>query len=82
MYLISNKTLASRIVVGLLAAMLLAGCAGTQSRNTDPENDPWEGFNRKVHSFNSGLDKAIARPVAKAYKKVTPSNAKTTAKGR
>ena len=56
----------------ILAAMVMSGCAGTQSRNTDPENDPWEGFNRKIHSFNSTLDKSVARPVAKAYRAVLP----------
>ena len=61
-----------RVVITLATLMLLAGCAGTQSRHTDPENDPWEGFNRKVHSFNMNLDKSVARPVAKVYRKVTP----------
>jgi len=51
--------------------MLLAGCAGTQSRNTDPENDPWEGYNRKVFAFNQGLDKVV-RPIAVGYDKVLP----------
>jgi phospholipid-binding lipoprotein MlaA len=72
MLFIIDRSLVSRISVGLLTVLLLSGCAGTQSRNTDPENDPWEGFNRKVHSFNAGLDKAVARPAAKTYKKLTP----------
>lgn len=50
---------------------LLAGCAGTQSRNTDPVGDPWEGFNRKMHAFNMGLDKVV-RPVAVGYDKAMP----------
>jgi phospholipid-binding lipoprotein MlaA len=52
-------------------SLLLAGCAGTQSRNTDPENDPWEGYNRKVFAFNEGLDKVV-RPIAVGYDKVMP----------
>ena len=46
---------------GLLVvlSLLLASCAGTENRHTDPENDPWEGFNRKVHSFNMGLDLSL-----------------------
>jgi len=51
--------------------MLMTACAGTQSRHTDPENDPWEGFNRKVYSFNDGMDKVV-RPVAVAYGKIMP----------
>ncbi|MDX1460248.1 MAG: VacJ family lipoprotein [Xanthomonadales bacterium] len=60
------------LTVLALAGLLLVGCAGTQNRHTDPEGDPWEGFNRKVHAFNMQLDKAVARPVAKAYHKVIP----------
>jgi len=55
----------------LILSLVLAGCAGTQSRHTDPENDPWEGYNRKVYAFNDGLDKVV-RPVAVAYDKITP----------
>ena len=52
-------------------SLFLAGCAGTQSRNTDPENDPWEGYNRKVYAFNDGLDKVV-RPIAVGYDKIMP----------
>lgn len=55
----------------LLLILLLAGCAGTQSRNTDPEGDPWEGFNRKMHAFNMNLDKVV-RPIAVGYDRVMP----------
>jgi phospholipid-binding lipoprotein MlaA len=34
--------------------------------------DPWEPFNRKVHSFNNAVDRAIARPLARAYVEVIP----------
>ncbi|MET0654845.1 MAG: VacJ family lipoprotein [Pseudoxanthomonas sp.] len=34
--------------------------------------DPWEKFNRKVHSFNNAIDRTIARPLAKGYVKVVP----------
>lgn len=34
--------------------------------------DPWEGFNRRVHRFNTVLDDAIARPLARAYQRVVP----------
>jgi phospholipid-binding lipoprotein MlaA len=54
-----------------LLCLFLAGCAGTQSRNTDPENDPWEGYNRKVYAFNEGMDKVV-RPIAVGYDKIMP----------
>ena len=59
------------IIGVILLSLLLAGCAGTQSRNTDPENDPWEGYNRKVFAFNDGVDK-VARPIAVGYDKIMP----------
>lgn len=61
----------TRYLVTVLLSLLMAGCAGTQSRQTDPINDPWEGYNRKMHAFNMGLDKVV-RPVAVGYDKITP----------
>jgi len=61
-----------RWLTAVLASLLIAACAGTQNRHTDPVNDPWEGFNRKMHSFNHTMDRAIARQAAKAYQAVTP----------
>jgi len=57
------------VLFGLLLA--LAGCATIPSGKADPK-DPWERFNRSVFSFNEGLDRAIGKPVAKGYVKVTP----------
>lgn len=34
--------------------------------------DPWEKFNRKVHAFNNAVDRAVARPLARAYVAVVP----------
>jgi phospholipid-binding lipoprotein MlaA len=56
-------------VLLLASAILAGGCASVQ--NPDPR-DPFEGFNRAVFSFNDGFDKAIAKPVATAYKEVAP----------
>ena len=56
----------------LLAAIFLNGCATQPATMTDPERDPWERYNRKIHAFNMGLDKAIFRPVAKGYDVIMP----------
>jgi phospholipid-binding lipoprotein MlaA len=61
-----------RIAPALLLALLLSGCATQQTTLTDPERDPWEGYNRKVHSFNDSLDRAVFRPVARGYDAVMP----------
>ncbi len=34
--------------------------------------DPWEAFNRKMHSFNNTADKFVLRPLAVGYKRITP----------
>jgi phospholipid-binding lipoprotein MlaA len=56
----------------LLQLLLLAGCASQPTTMTDPERDPWEAYNRKIHTFNMGFDKAIFRPVARGYDAIVP----------
>lgn len=34
--------------------------------------DPWEPMNRRVHAFNNAIDRAVIRPVARAYVNVVP----------
>ena len=58
------------IRVWLLASVvLLSGCATTSTSNV---NDPLEGYNRVMYSFNDTLDKVILKPAAIAYDSVTP----------
>lgn len=55
--------------------MWSAGAAAAESDDSPatPGNaDPWEGFNRKVHSFNDFLDRWVLKPVAKSYDWVMP----------
>ncbi|MEN1727589.1 MAG: VacJ family lipoprotein, partial [Pseudomonadota bacterium] len=57
----------------LLLATLLVGCATTSTPPEDRlQEDPWEPFNRSVHEFNNGVDRAILKPVAEGYEAVTP----------
>ena len=53
--------------LALLAAALLAGCAIAPPRT----DDPLQKVNRKVYAFNDTLDKAVLRPAAVGYRKVT-----------
>ena len=57
-----------------LALALLQGCATGPSANPA---DPLEPFNRTMFNFNDGLDKAILKPVATAYRDVTPAPVRT-----
>lgn len=54
--------------------------SGTSGRNGTGEGrvfDPWEPFNRQVHEFNLQVDRFIARPLATAYRAVTPQPVRT-----
>lgn len=62
------QTLAGPFIA--LIIMLSAGCASSSV-------DPLESFNRKVYIFNDKLDRAILRPVAKGYTRVTPVTVRT-----
>ncbi len=68
----------------ILAASALAALAGCASAPSDPaaladfraNNDPLEPFNRKVFAFNQGFDRAVIRPVARAYVRSLPQAAR------
>ena len=51
------------------AGLLLAGCATAPGANP---RDPWEPMNRGVFEFNETFDEVAFKPVAVAYKAVTP----------
>lgn len=59
-----------RFFIALLLAFLAAGCATTGAGNPQ---DPWEGLNRKTYAFNDALDRAVMKPLAQGYQKVTPA---------
>lgn len=64
------KTLRTMALVAVL--LLPAACATQKVTLTDPENDPWEPWNRKVYAFNTGFDRYLLRPVARGYDVVMP----------
>jgi phospholipid-binding lipoprotein MlaA len=59
----------ARTLAVLMLLSLAAGCASTGSPSAE---DPLEGFNRSMHSFNEGFDNTIGKPVATAYRDVVP----------
>jgi phospholipid-binding lipoprotein MlaA len=56
-----------KVLLGVIIALLVSGCATTTNK------DPLEGINRGVYKFNDVTDRALIKPVATAYKTVTPS---------
>jgi len=65
---------ASRALVAVVGLALLVGCA-SGPRN-DPR-DPLEPYNRGVTQFNEQVDAIVLKPVATAYKEVTPPLVRT-----
>jgi phospholipid-binding lipoprotein MlaA len=63
---------ARRLIQTTMAMALLSACATTPGTDRLAEKDPLRGFNRAMWGVNRGLDKAIARPVTKVYRAVTP----------
>lgn len=62
---VRSKSLA--LFAGLALVSLIAGCASQVNK------DPLEGVNRGVYKFNDVTDKVVFKPVATAYKAITPT---------
>lgn len=61
------------MTVGVLG-LTLSGCASGPTANP---RDPLEPFNRTMFGFNDAVDRAVLKPVATAYRNVTPSPIRT-----
>lgn len=51
--------------------------AATSVSNAANVDDPWEGFNRKMFTFNEGVDKYALKPAALGYRTVVPQAARS-----
>lgn len=56
-------------------AVLAAGCT-TNNPEAIAQNDPYEPMNRAIFNFNSKVDNAVAKPVAKFYNRAVPQFAR------
>ena len=67
-----------RTLVPVLALLLtITGCATLpQGEKPDPR-DRFERLNRSIFIFNTKVDHAVLRPVARGYVKVTPRAVRT-----
>ncbi len=62
----------AKLFAALIAILpLVSGHAMAES-----QNDPFEGYNRAMFSFNEGFDDYVYRPVAKGYATVVPEPAR------
>lgn len=72
-----SLALSGRQVVAAVAVagtVALTGCGTTEA--THPQ-DPFEGYNRAMTTFNENVDKAVLKPVATGYQTVLPSPLRT-----
>ncbi len=47
--------------------------AGSSGTDRFAALDPWEPMNRRVHAFNTAIDRGFMRPLARGYVKVVPA---------
>lgn len=64
----TRRSPVARCIAIVTLAAMLAACATPPTRTPDP----LQGFNRKMYAVNTALDKAVLRPVARGYVRVTP----------
>lgn len=65
-----------KLLTGCVLLMLSqAGWAAAEQTYT--YKDPYEGYNRVMFNINDHLDRYIMTPVARGYRKVTPSSVRT-----
>src|ERR1700688_4565728 len=68
-----TKARSMRATLLIAAACALIACVTLPSNKPRSPQDPWESWNRGVYKFNTVMDKAFVRPVARAYVKVVPN---------
>ena len=67
-FAMTKKTLSGWTIAAVVLT-LLQGCASGPRASRD---DPFEPLNRSIFRFNEGLDRAVLKPVATAYRDVAP----------
>jgi phospholipid-binding lipoprotein MlaA len=66
-----------KFLLPLVSCLLAGGCATLPPNSKPDPRDPWERFNRTSFKINDKLDRAVLRPTARAYVKVTPGVVRT-----
>lgn len=78
--LVRRRVVSSRLLpamsLALVLVLTLGGCASGPRANP---KDPLEPFNRNVSQFNDVVDRAVLKPAATAYQRVTPALVRTGA---
>lgn len=76
-----NRNFFYAVLMSLCMSLALSACSSTsdQSQNQDPImvgnieiQDPYEGFNRVMFSFNEGIDTVLLDPATMLYRAILP----------
>lgn len=60
------------VFLGVIFGFMVTGCATIEPEFRDPR-DPFENYNRAMHRFNTEVDDAVLKPVARGYRAITPA---------
>jgi phospholipid-binding lipoprotein MlaA len=61
----------------LLPLLALTACSSIPAKERRDRRDPWERVNRSLFKFNTAVDHAVLRPIARGYVKGVPSPLRT-----
>jgi len=61
-----------KIITLVVIFAMLSGCATTNTIAVVDERDPWENWNRKMHSLNESIDEVVVKPGAQFYLWLVP----------
>src|SRR4029077_19315764 len=71
------KAAYARAALGIVCTLGLSACVTLPPGSKRVPQDPWESWNRGVYRVNDKLDRAVAKPVTKAYVRVVPQPIRT-----
>ena len=72
-----HKARYARAALVIVHVLSLSACVTLPPNSKRVPQDPWESWNRGVYKFNDALDRAVAKPVTKAYVRVVPQPIRT-----
>lgn len=67
----------SRALLCMIMLLMLGGCATAPGPGRTTNADPLQKLNRGVYKFNTVVDRATLKPLAKGYQKITPQWVRT-----
>jgi Surface lipoprotein len=65
----SSRPRRAGLAAAVATTLLVSGCATVEQPTP---RDPWEGYNRAMFAFNDTVDGAVLKPIAYAYRDLTP----------